>query len=139
MLEIKPVPAFQDNYVWPANGATAIVDPGDAAPVLDAVNENRLTPVAILTTHHHGTSFTCHSGILGCNSSISISVKVGSPPRQATHFIWCKSAISRPLSINNTKIYLYYEDYTYNFGSHAKQAKEPPKQWPFYTSFSPLR
>lgn len=58
MLEIKPVPAFQDNYIWliinPANGATAIVDPGDAAPVLDAVNENRLTPVAILTTHHHG-------------------------------------------------------------------------------------
>lgn len=58
MLEIKPVPAFQDNYIWliinPANGAAAIVDPGDATPVLDAVAENRLTPIAILATHHHG-------------------------------------------------------------------------------------
>ena len=58
MFEIEPVPAFQDNYIWliinPANRATAIVDPGDAAPVLDAIHEKGLKPVAILATHHHG-------------------------------------------------------------------------------------
>ena len=58
MLLIKPVPAFQDNYIWlivnPANRAAAIVDPGDAGPVLDALAENSLTPTAILITHHHG-------------------------------------------------------------------------------------
>lgn len=58
MIEIKPVPAFQDNYIWliinQADGSTAIVDPGDAGPVLDTIAENRLTPVAILITHHHG-------------------------------------------------------------------------------------
>ena len=58
MIEIKPVPAFQDNYIWmlinPDDGSTAIVDPGDATPVLDFINKKSLKPVAILTTHHHG-------------------------------------------------------------------------------------
>ena len=37
-MEIVPVPAFSDNYIWlvhdEASGETAVVDPGDAAPVL---------------------------------------------------------------------------------------------------------
>jgi len=37
-MEIVPVPAFNDNYLWlvhdDASGDTAVVDPGDAAPVL---------------------------------------------------------------------------------------------------------
>lgn len=57
MLEIKPVAAFQDNYIWlivnPDNNTVAIVDPGDADPVLNEINRNGLTPVAILITHHH--------------------------------------------------------------------------------------
>jgi len=32
----------------------AIVDPGDAAPVLDAIARDQLEPCAILATHHHG-------------------------------------------------------------------------------------
>ena len=39
MLEIVPVPAFADNYIWlvhdAESGETAVVDPGDAQPVLD--------------------------------------------------------------------------------------------------------
>ncbi|MBI1733362.1 MAG: hydroxyacylglutathione hydrolase [Gammaproteobacteria bacterium] len=57
MLEIKPVAAFRDNYIWlaihPDSRRTAIVDPGDAAPVLAAVRRHRLRPCAILITHHH--------------------------------------------------------------------------------------
>jgi len=38
MLEIVPVPAFSDNYLWlvhdSGSGETAVVDPGDPAPVL---------------------------------------------------------------------------------------------------------
>ncbi len=57
MLEIRPVPAFQDNYIWlivnTDSKATAIVDPGDAAPVMAALSQQKLIPVAILITHHH--------------------------------------------------------------------------------------
>ncbi len=58
MLEIHPVPAFDDNYIW-LIGSTdskhvAIVDPGDADPVLEALQRHGLTPIAVLVTHHHG-------------------------------------------------------------------------------------
>ncbi len=57
MLEIKPVPAFRDNYIWlienTRNHTVAIVDPGDTSPVIDAINKLKLTPIAILVTHHH--------------------------------------------------------------------------------------
>jgi hydroxyacylglutathione hydrolase len=57
MLEVTPVPAFRDNYIWLIRGlsgsAVAIVDPGDAAPVRRAVAELGLEPAAVLVTHHH--------------------------------------------------------------------------------------
>src|SRR5262245_55957071 len=55
MLEVVPVRAFQDNYVWTLRkGAqAAVVDPGEARPVLDYLGRERLSLVAILATHHH--------------------------------------------------------------------------------------
>jgi hydroxyacylglutathione hydrolase len=54
--EIFCLPAFEDNYIWCLRraGALAVVDPGDAAPVLRhlATSGDRLC--AILITHHHG-------------------------------------------------------------------------------------
>lgn len=56
-MEIKPVAAFADNYIWliiaPDGRQTAIVDPGDAAPVFAALANHGLEPCAILATHHH--------------------------------------------------------------------------------------
>ncbi|MBI2994900.1 MAG: hydroxyacylglutathione hydrolase [Gammaproteobacteria bacterium] len=58
MFVVKPVPAFADNYIWliinPRRHCAAVVDPGDAAPVLAALERERLVAVAILVTHHHG-------------------------------------------------------------------------------------
>lgn len=56
MLEVIPVPAFEDNYIWVIRRGrfAAVVDPGDGAPVLDYLRRETLTPVAILNTHHHG-------------------------------------------------------------------------------------
>ena len=53
---IVPIRAFQDNYIWCLRrGSTAaIVDPGDAAPVLEYLADEGLQLAAILTTHHHG-------------------------------------------------------------------------------------
>ncbi len=57
MIQVIPVPAFTDNYIWliTNDAAThcAIVDPGDAKPVLAALNRLNLTPIAILITHCH--------------------------------------------------------------------------------------
>lgn len=58
MLTVLHVPAFEDNYIWLIRAAgtdrVAVVDPGDALPVLEALARLRLTPAAILCTHHHG-------------------------------------------------------------------------------------
>jgi len=54
-LQIIPISAFQDNYLWLIhNGRKAVVvDPGDATPVLDKLAELNLQLEAILITHHH--------------------------------------------------------------------------------------
>ncbi|MGE0357642.1 MAG: hydroxyacylglutathione hydrolase [Burkholderiales bacterium] len=56
MVQIHPVPAFEDNYLWVVHDGrhAAVVDPGDAAPVQDFLERNALTLTAILATHHHG-------------------------------------------------------------------------------------
>jgi hydroxyacylglutathione hydrolase len=55
MLSVLAIPAFQDNYLWLIHDGVhaAVVDPGDAAPVLAALAKHRLSLVAILLTHHH--------------------------------------------------------------------------------------
>ncbi|HEX8777882.1 MAG TPA: hydroxyacylglutathione hydrolase [Rhodanobacter sp.] len=55
-MSLSPLPALADNYIWmlaeETLGTALVVDPGQAAPVLDALSEGlRLT--AILLTHHH--------------------------------------------------------------------------------------
>ncbi len=54
-LQIIPIPAFDDNYIWlMQQGSTAlVVDPGDASPVLTMLNQHQLTLSTILITHHH--------------------------------------------------------------------------------------
>ena len=58
MLEVSPVRAFSDNYLWlvrtPGDPTGAVVvDPGDARPVQVALEEQDLQLRAILVTHHH--------------------------------------------------------------------------------------
>ena len=52
---ITALPAFADNYFWLVhNGRDAlVVDPGDAAPVREALQRQQLQLAAILVTHHH--------------------------------------------------------------------------------------
>ena len=54
-MHIIPVPAFRDNYIWLVHDGrhALVVDPGDAAPVLDALARLGLQLGAILLTHHH--------------------------------------------------------------------------------------
>jgi len=54
---IQPIPAFNDNYFWllqkPGTRLAAVVDPGDAEPVLARLAAEQLTLASILLTHHH--------------------------------------------------------------------------------------
>ena len=54
-LQIHPIPAFRDNYIWIIHNNThaVIVDPGDASTVIDYLQFNQLQLQAILITHHH--------------------------------------------------------------------------------------
>lgn len=55
MFDIIRIPAFKDNYIWllRKGAAAAVVDPGDARPVLDVLEQEGLSLSAILITHHH--------------------------------------------------------------------------------------
>jgi hydroxyacylglutathione hydrolase len=55
MIEIVPLPALRDNYVWTLRNArhAAVVDPGEARPVLEYLQREGLELAAILATHHH--------------------------------------------------------------------------------------
>ncbi len=68
MATVLHVPAFEDNYIWLVVGgeknSAVIVDPGDDAPVIEALARQRLTPVAILCTHHHGDHVGGIEGLL---------------------------------------------------------------------------
>lgn len=52
---ITALPAFQDNYIWTwqHDQALYVVDPGDASPVLQYMQDQGLPLAAILVTHHH--------------------------------------------------------------------------------------
>jgi hydroxyacylglutathione hydrolase len=55
MLEVVPVSAFKDNYIWILRNAThaAVVDPGEAQPAREYLAREKLLLAAILATHHH--------------------------------------------------------------------------------------
>ena len=54
-MKLIALPAFSDNYLWlwQQDNLAVVVDPGDAAPVVQALAKEGLTLAAILVTHHH--------------------------------------------------------------------------------------
>jgi|SRR6185369_9564526 hydroxyacylglutathione hydrolase len=82
-MQIALVPLLTDNYGYllhdPASGATAIVDPSEAAPVLAAAEAHGWRLSHILNTHHHAD----HSGgNLGLKQATGAAV-VGPAPDRA--------------------------------------------------------
>jgi hydroxyacylglutathione hydrolase len=54
-MKLIPLPAFQDNCLWFLHDGhrALVVDPGDAQPVVAALQREGLQLEAILVTHHH--------------------------------------------------------------------------------------
>ncbi len=65
-LSVLLIPTFKDNYVWLIhNGIKAVVvDPGETAPVLAALNAHQLSLAAIVLTHRHDDHIGGVSGLL---------------------------------------------------------------------------
>lgn len=63
-IRVTAIPAFSDNYIWLISSggtAVAVVDPGDAEPVLRQLRRSGLDLKAIFLTHHHAD----HTGGVG--------------------------------------------------------------------------
>lgn len=56
-IQIIPIKAFNDNYIWTLinknNKQAIVIDPGQAQPVADYMEEHDLEMTSIWTTHHH--------------------------------------------------------------------------------------
>lgn len=54
-MYLIPVSAFTDNYLWLLHDGkrALVVDPGDAGPVLQALEDSQVQLESILVTHHH--------------------------------------------------------------------------------------
>jgi hydroxyacylglutathione hydrolase len=55
MINIEPIEAFNDNYIWlvTTNEGSIVIDPGESNNLLKILNQRNLDLRAILITHHH--------------------------------------------------------------------------------------
>jgi hydroxyacylglutathione hydrolase len=55
MLQIQSIPSRTDNYIWliKAGNQAIAVDPGEAIPVIERLQNQSITLRAIFITHHH--------------------------------------------------------------------------------------
>jgi hydroxyacylglutathione hydrolase len=92
MLNVKPIPAFSDNYIWMLNNdeqkQVVFVDPGEATQILHLIETERIMPVAILLTHHHAD----HTGGISEILNKFPDIKVYGPANEKI------AAITHPLS-----------------------------------------
>ncbi len=90
MLDIKSIPAFNDNYIWLIQNSDrrcAVVDPGDAQPVIDYLNKHDLSLEAILITHHHNDHIGGIAELVRQNPGINVVGPSSEPIPTVTHAV----------------------------------------------------
>lgn len=95
-LQIIPILAFKDNYIWLIHDGkqAVVIDPGEAMPVINVLEKLHLTLNTILITHHH------HDHIDGVATLIERYplIKVYAPKREQYDFK--HSPVCEPDTIN---------------------------------------
>lgn len=74
MITIFPIKAFNDNYIWAVkndSGDAIFFDPGEEKPVIQAIEDLNLNPLAIFITHHHDDHT---GGIIGLKEKYKLTV-----------------------------------------------------------------
>ena len=90
MLVIKSIPAFSDNYIWliqNSDNCCAVVDPGEAAPVLEYLEQHGLILETILITHHHTDHIGGISELLRHYPKLNIVGPANDPIPTLTHSV----------------------------------------------------
>lgn len=85
ILQFKQISAFQDNYIWlfAIDGKAWVVDPGDAGPVIEVLNQNEYILAGILVTHHHNDHIGGIPALLDWARSKNQSVNVYAPVNES--------------------------------------------------------
>ena len=85
LIHIDPIKAFQDNYIWLIHNDqnSIIVDPGDAEPVINALERKNLNLVAILITHHHADHI---GGVMALQEKYP-HIKIFAPQKDKYEFV----------------------------------------------------
>jgi hydroxyacylglutathione hydrolase len=100
MLVVEPIPAFEDNYIWllrkTGEQAVAVVDPGDADPVIERLRADRMRLSAILITHHHGDHTGGIPDLLGEWPEATVSAPADRRIRGATMTVGDGDRVSVP-------------------------------------------
>ncbi len=75
-MKVIPVPCLKDNFAYllicEETGQAGVVDPSEAAPVLQAVQQARVELVAILNTHHHWDHIGGNKALLARLPSLAV-------------------------------------------------------------------
>lgn len=66
-MNIHILPILNDNYAYilTGNGQTVVIDPGEAAPIIQHLNKNNLSLDIIINTHHHGDHVAGNKELVG--------------------------------------------------------------------------
>ena len=110
-LEIVAMPAFADNYLWlvhdPDSGETAVVDPGDAAPVMAEAEARGWRIGQVWNTHWHPDHTGGNQAVVAATGAT-----LSAPAAEAARI----PAIDRPLQ----------EGDTVRLGEHVGEVWEVP-------------
>jgi hydroxyacylglutathione hydrolase len=104
MIHVTIIPILKDNYVYllkADNGETAVIDPGDAAPVLEAVAGQGINTLDyVINTHHHWDHTDGNAQVIAATKAKLVA------PRAELGLI---DGVDRPLSAGDK--FIFGEEY----------------------------
>ncbi|WP_394201928.1 hydroxyacylglutathione hydrolase [Shewanella waksmanii] len=99
MLQVTPIPAFNDNYIWLINITKSnryyVVDPGCSDSVINYLSQQQIQLDGILITHHHQDHT---GGIAKLQAYSATELPVYGPSSEKI------SGITEPIDVNTTQI-----------------------------------